>query len=108
MTFQPSLALLLQFAFVALASASPLFSSSSFPDHGTQVSLGAGGGVVGLAILILHIIVFAEVLNSNRTVPKKLLWCLLVFLFPIGGVIIYILFAKRNQHRPHGGYEAIA
>jgi hypothetical protein len=47
-----------------------------------------------------------EVLQSNRPVPSKVLWALLVFLFPIGGVIIYFLFSNREVHRS-GAYEPI-
>jgi hypothetical protein len=47
-----------------------------------------------------------EVLQSNRSVPGKVLWCLLVFLFPIGGMIIYWLFSNRRAHAR--GYETIA
>jgi len=45
-----------------------------------------------------------EVLKSNRTVGGKVLWCALVFLFPIGGMIIYYLFSNRTAH---SSYEPI-
>lgn len=35
---------------------------------------------------------------------SKLLWCLLVFLLPVIGMIIYWLFANRAAHR---GYEPV-
>jgi hypothetical protein len=47
-----------------------------------------------------------EVLQSNRDVPHKVLWALLVFIFPIGGMIIYWLFSNRAAHN-RGGYEVI-
>jgi Phospholipase_D-nuclease N-terminal len=90
--------------------------------------------VVGFIVLVLDIIVFraspspvivvartgillcinkadivfniVEVLPSNRPVMNKVLWCLLVFFFPIGGMIIYWLFSNRTAHRS-GGYEVI-
>jgi len=55
--------------------------------------------------LTIHLTV--EVLQSNRPVLSKVLWCLLVFLFPIGGMIIYWLFSNRAAHK-RGGYEPIA
>ncbi|KAF8948986.1 hypothetical protein BGZ52_006316 [Haplosporangium bisporale] len=64
------------------------------------------GGFLGLVILILDLIAVFEVLNSNRTVSSKLLWSLLIFLFPVFGLIIYFLFANREEH--NGGYESIA
>jgi len=49
-----------------------------------------------------------EVIQSTRPVSHKLLWSLLVFLFPIGGIIIYALFSNRASHKPSGGYEPIS
>ncbi|PBP22982.1 hypothetical protein BUE80_DR006110 [Diplocarpon rosae] len=68
---------------------------------------GTGGGVVGFLVLILDIMVFMEVLKSNRPVLPKLLWCVLVFIFPIGGLIIYYLFSNRAAHNTTGGYETL-
>lgn len=47
-----------------------------------------------------------EVLKSNRPVSHKLLWALLVFIFPIGGIVIYWLFSNRASHNS-GGYEPL-
>ncbi|KAF9155260.1 hypothetical protein BG015_010464, partial [Linnemannia schmuckeri] len=47
------------------------------------------GGFFGLIILILDLIAIFEVLNSNRNVTSKLLWSLLIFLFPILGLVLY-------------------
>ncbi|CZS98836.1 uncharacterized protein RAG0_07397 [Rhynchosporium agropyri] len=68
---------------------------------------GTGGGIVGFIVLILDIMVFLEVLKSNREVLPKLLWCVLVFVFPIGGLIIYYLFSNRAEHNTTGGYETL-
>jgi hypothetical protein len=51
-------------------------------------------------------VAIVEVLPSSRPVSHKVLWCLLVFLFPIGGMIIYYLFSNRDAHR--SGYEVVA
>jgi hypothetical protein len=48
-----------------------------------------------------------EVIKSNRPVSHKLLWCVVVFLFPILGLIFYWLFSDRTSHMGGGGYEAI-
>lgn len=37
---------------------------------------------------------------------NKVIWCLVVFLFPVVGMIIYYLFSDRASHNA-GGYEAI-
>ncbi|GJJ73112.1 hypothetical protein EMPS_05470 [Entomortierella parvispora] len=64
------------------------------------------GGFFGLVILILDFIAIFEVLNSTRSVSSKLLWSLLIFLFPIFGLVIYFCFGDREHHRL--GYESIA
>ena len=47
-----------------------------------------------------------EIFKSNRPVPNKVIWALVVFIFPVVGMIIYYLFSNRDQHNS-GGYEAI-
>ena len=127
--FQNTLALFLQFFFFALAFAQPIETAG----HGNAWKYGSGGGVIGFIVLILDIIVFSmsplsllslsvlflhlnqsnhlspvEVLKSNRPPSHKLLWCLVVFLFPILGLVIYWLFSNRQAHNSgSGSYEAI-
>jgi hypothetical protein len=52
--------------------------------------LSYSGGLVGLIILILDLIVIFEVVNSNRNISGKLGWSLLVFFFPVVGLILYL------------------
>ncbi|KAF9157466.1 hypothetical protein BGX21_004149, partial [Mortierella sp. AD011] len=47
------------------------------------------GSLLGLIVLIMDLMAVVQVLNSDRPVTSKLLWCLLIFLFPIFGIIIY-------------------
>ncbi|KAF2745452.1 hypothetical protein M011DRAFT_488061 [Sporormia fimetaria CBS 119925] len=101
MMLQSFIGLLLQFLFFSLASAAPVTTQGN-----NTVGYGAGGGVVGFVVLVLDIIVFIEVLKSNRPVANKVLWCLLVFFFPIVGILIYFFFSNRAQHNS-SGYEAI-
>ncbi|KAB8289628.1 hypothetical protein MFRU_007g00230 [Monilinia fructicola] len=102
--FQNTLSFLLQFFFFALAFAQPV----EIAGHGNAWKYGSGGGVIGFIVLILDIIVFIEVLKSNRPPSHKLLWCLVVFLFPILGLVIYWLFSNRQAHNSgSGSYEAI-
>ncbi|EIE81191.1 peptidyl-prolyl cis-trans isomerase-like 1 [Rhizopus delemar RA 99-880] len=63
------------------------------------------GGIVGLIILILDLIVIFEVMNSNRAISGKLGWSLLVFFFPIVGLILYFLFSNRLEHNAR--YETL-
>ncbi|KAG0004834.1 hypothetical protein BGZ80_002066 [Entomortierella chlamydospora] len=64
------------------------------------------GGFIGLVVFILDLIAIFEVINSNRSVTAKLLWSLLIFLFPILGLVLYFLFGGREEH--NRGYEVIA
>lgn len=52
-------------------------------------------GICGLIILILDIIAIVEVVNSPRSTGDKLLWCLIIFFFPVGGLILYYFFGKK-------------
>ncbi|KAL1582969.1 hypothetical protein WHR41_08245 [Cladosporium halotolerans] len=95
--------LLLQICLAALCHAAPLSTTSS---NATQY--GTGGGIVGFIILVLDILVWIEVLKSSRPVSHKLLWSVLVFIFPIGGLIIYWIFSDRQKWNNGNGYEVIA
>ncbi|TLS28137.1 hypothetical protein PpBr36_01988 [Pyricularia pennisetigena] len=75
--------------------------------HGNAWQYGTGGGILGLIVLILDVIAFIEILGSNREPSGKLLWCLVVFLFPIVGMVIYYLFSNRASHGS-SGYEPVA
>jgi hypothetical protein len=52
-------------------------------------------------MLTEYAITAVEVLKSNRPVPNKLIWCLVVFLFPVVGMIIYFLFSNRKAHNTY-------
>ncbi|KAK6352715.1 hypothetical protein TWF696_004718 [Orbilia brochopaga] len=66
---------------------------------------GAGGGIVGLIVFILDVLVFIEIFKSSRPPSHKILWGLLVFFFPIIGLIIYYLFSDRGRYGSN--YEAL-
>ncbi|MFB3132969.1 MAG: PLD nuclease N-terminal domain-containing protein [Rhodothermales bacterium] len=55
-----------------------------------------GLGCCGTIILILNIIALVEVFGSNRDTGSKVLWCLLIFFFPILGLILYYLFGRED------------
>lgn len=99
--------MLLQLFFLSLASFAMAEETLAASGHGNALKYGSGGGIVGFIVLILDIIVFMEVLKSNRAPSHKLLWCVVVFLFPIIGLIVYWLFSNRAAHAGSGSYEAI-
>jgi hypothetical protein len=52
------------------------------------------GGLIGLVILILDIIVIVEIFKSSKDMVTKLLWTLLILLFPLVGLLIYYFFGR--------------
>ena len=54
-----------------------------------------GGGLIGLLILILDIVAIVDVLKSSSTTLKKLVWILVILLFPVIGMILYFLLGKK-------------
>jgi hypothetical protein len=42
-----------------------------------------------------------EIFKSNRPPINKLIWALVVFFFPIIGMLIYYLFSNRKAHNTY-------
>jgi len=99
--------ILLQLFLTAIALGAPLSGSDASFHTTDAVGYGTGGGIVGLIVLVLDVLVFIEVLKSHRPASHKILWCLIVFLFPIFGMIIYFLFSNREELRSGGSYEPL-
>ncbi|KAI8359360.1 hypothetical protein B0O80DRAFT_494911 [Mortierella sp. GBAus27b] len=57
------------------------------------------GSLVSALVLALDIVAVYQVIKSNRPQSSKVLWALLILLFPVIGVIIYFLFEKRERRR---------
>ncbi|KAI8595884.1 hypothetical protein EDD21DRAFT_389940 [Dissophora ornata] len=55
--------------------------------------------LVSLLLFVLDLVAVIQVVNSDIPLSKKILWALLIFLFPVGGVIIYFLFEHRQRRR---------
>jgi hypothetical protein len=49
--------------------------------------------------LILFLIAAVEIVGSDRSVGKKILWMLFILFFPVFGLIIYYLFGRRPRPR---------
>lgn len=70
----------------------------------------SGGGIYCFVLFCIDINVrekTVEVLKSNRPPSHKLLWCVVVFIFPIVGLVVYWLFSNRAAHGGGGEYEAL-
>lgn len=88
--------MLLQLSLFMLVEAAPMTARSAKPWQA-----GTGGGIIGFIVLVLDIIAWIEIFKSNRPVPNKVLWALVVFLFPVVGMIIYYLFSNRQAHNTY-------
>lgn len=53
------------------------------------------GSVAGLILLILDLMAIVEIFKSSKDVMAKLLWTLLILLFPLGGLLIYYLVSRK-------------
>ncbi|KAI3327892.1 hypothetical protein HD806DRAFT_339098 [Xylariaceae sp. AK1471] len=93
--------LVLQLCLATLAFAAPIADDTMKTTASTPWQYGAGGGIIGFIVLVMDLIVFIEVLKSNRPASNKLIWCLVVFLFPVVGMIIYFLFSNRKAHNTY-------
>ncbi|KAH8674210.1 hypothetical protein BX600DRAFT_509396 [Xylariales sp. PMI_506] len=106
--FQNTMTLFLQLCLATFAFAAPVLDETmTAAGHGDAWQYGTGGGILGFVILILDILIFVEVLKSNRPPLSKLIWCLVVFFFPVIGMVIYWLFSNRDAHRS-GSYEPLS
>ncbi len=54
---------------------------------------GPVGGICGLIIVILDIVALVGLWQSGRSTGDKVLWTLLIVFFPVGGLILYYVFA---------------
>ncbi|MDO7884858.1 PLD nuclease N-terminal domain-containing protein [Hymenobacter cheonanensis] len=50
----------------------------------------------GVIHLILALYCIVNLLGQNWSLGKKLIWGLIIFFFPFGGSILYLLFSGRN------------
>lgn len=53
--------------------------------------------IIGLIVLVLDIIAIVSVLGGTSTVGRKVLWVVIILLFPFIGVILYFLIGRSSQ-----------
>lgn len=47
-----------------------------------------------LLYLVLIVYVIVDLFNSNRSTEQKIIWALVIILFPLGGAVIYFLVSR--------------
>ena len=52
-------------------------------------------GICGLVIVVLDVIAIVEIVNSRRSTGDKLLWSLVIIVFPLVGLLAYYVFGKK-------------
>lgn len=55
-----------------------------------------GGGIFGIIHLILFLVALFEIVTSSRSLGGKVLWGLIVFVFPCFGVLAYYLIGRKK------------
>lgn len=59
------------------------------------------GGLFGLIILVLDVYAMLQVLASNASPLKKVIWVLVIFFLPVLGLLIwYVAGPKKNLAAP--------
>lgn len=70
-----------------------LLAASCMPSaYNSRGSLG----FFGVLYLIMAIYAVISLLKQDWSLGKKLIWGIIIWFFPIGGSIIYLLFSGRN------------
>lgn len=64
---------------------------------GNVLDLARGpGGICGLLVLIADLWAFVQIANSRAETGSKVLWALLVFFFPVGGLVLWYFFGPKS------------
>ena len=53
--------------------------------------------LLGVIVLILDVIAIVSILKSGADTGTKLLWCLLVILLPVIGMVLYFLMGPGRR-----------
>ena len=54
------------------------------------------GGIFGLIIFVLDVIAIIDCIKRNMDTNKKILWCILIILLPIIGLVLYFLLGRSK------------
>ena len=53
-------------------------------------------GLLGLAVVVFDIVAIVDAVKSSMATNKKILWVILIVLFPLLGVVLYFLVGKKK------------
>ena len=83
-----------RFSALALMPLLTVLATSCAPSaYNSRGSLG----FFGVIYLILAIYAVISLLKQDWSIGKKLIWGIIIWFFPVGGSIIYLLFSGRSS-----------
>ncbi len=59
------------------------------------MDFGVGGGLLGLIVLILNIYAIVKIVQSGATTGAKIIWIIVILIFPVLGFILWLIFGPR-------------
>jgi hypothetical protein len=59
------------------------------------MDFGVGGGLFGLIVLILDIYAIVKIVQSGATTGAKIIWIIVILIFPVLGFILWLIFGPR-------------
>ncbi|TGE09307.1 PLD nuclease N-terminal domain-containing protein [Hymenobacter fodinae] len=80
-----------------LASAAPLLALMLVVSSCSRYSADGSLATWGYVLLALDILALFDVFRQPWSIGKKILWAAIIFFFPLGGLIVYYLFAGRGK-----------
>jgi hypothetical protein len=83
-----------RFSALALLPLLSLLATSCMPS---AYNNRGGLGFFGVIYLIMAIYAVISLLKQDWSLGKKLIWGAIIWFFPIGGSIIYLLFSGRSK-----------
>lgn len=80
-----------------LAASAPLLALVFITSSCSRYNANGGLATWGYVLLALDILALFDVFRQPWSIGKKILWAAIIFFFPLGGLIIYYLFAGRGK-----------
>lgn len=54
------------------------------------------GLIISLITVVLYVVALLQIVKSSATTGKKILWAIVVLLFPIIGAVIYLVVGAKK------------
>ncbi|HEX8350060.1 MAG TPA: PLD nuclease N-terminal domain-containing protein [Hymenobacter sp.] len=80
-----------------LALTVPLLAFSLAMTACSRYNNSGGLATWGFILLALDVLAMIDVIRQPWGIGKKILWIAIIYIFPLGGLILYYLFAGRGK-----------